>query len=368
LAKRNQLKKPFTYILCKAAFAALLFFHQNLFAKTIDLSWAAERKKTVISGTLNPASLSVNGQEITQTPESYAGILINDNSATITEVSGLKTFYEVIEGDQISLKWLLPNSFSKDIIKVSYPSIKEMKFSDNNFILYLNELTRKVRYDGKDFAIANPVVIPVDNTEIWLSEPHTLELTSDKNATLIYNLNFGAVKDQMLTQTSWNLYAGDPPFSGNKKPTMIGVGSRILNEKNFSRELFAGYAKTSYPTGGPGFSNDVTQSSFLLDGRWGYNPFKTNFGDFNVKRVTLGLNVSLINYQRESQFPTGGMDGYNELKVDTWYWQGGYFFRWEPLQYKDFGFLLQINFRVFRSQNSISGDDGGHFFGLAYYF
>jgi hypothetical protein len=244
-----------------------------------------------------------------------------------------------------------------------------MNFKDNQFVIYLNDLTRKVRYDGKDLELSNPVEIPISDTESWISEPHTLELTSDKNATLIYNLNFSSVKTKMLTQTSWNLYTGDPPFSGNNRPAMVAVGARILDEKNFSREIFAGGAKTTYDIGwGPGATNETTQSGFILEARGGYNPFKTGFGDVNVKRVTAGLFVSIINYQRESQFPTGGMDGYNDTKANTWYSQGGYFVRWEPLQYKDFGLNLQFNFRFFRTQNTISGDNDAHYFGLAYYF
>lgn len=346
----------------------VFFFSNTVFSKSIDLSWAAQKKKTVVSGTLNPASLSVNGQEVTQGPESYNDILINGSPAKINEVSGLKTFYEVVEGDQINLKWQMQGADTKDILTVSYPSVKEMIFKDNKLVLRFNELTKKIRYDGQEFEIQDPTVIPITDTERWVTEPHTLELLADKNVSQIYNLDFKSIRTKMLTHSSWNLYTGDAPFQANDRPQMIGAGARVLDEKNFSREVMLAAAKTHYGLGPQPYTNEVTQQAILLEFRMGYNPFKTNLGTIDYKRLTLGLQVGVVNYQRESPFSTGGMDGYDDTKVDTWFNQGGFFFRWEPLQYKDFGFIIHMNQRVFISQSNIGSDSNAHYFGLSYYF
>jgi len=344
-----------------------LFAH-SVAAKTIDLSWAAKKKKTIVSGTLNPASLSVNGQEISQSTDSYSELLINGSSAKINEVSGLKTFYEVVEGDQIALQWQTPAGDKKDILTVAYPSVKAMTFKDNTLVLRFNELTRRVRYDGQELELKDPTVVPVKDTERWVSEPHTLELSADKNVSLIYNLDFKSVRTTLLTQTSWAIYSGDAPFSANVRPPLIGAGARILDEKNFSRELFAGGVKTSYDVGPAGSTSPVTQQAIIVEFRWGYNPFRSDPGTVDYKRLTFGLQSAVVNYKRESQWPMG-MDGYyNDTKVDTWFTQGGLFWRWEPVQYKDFGFILHLNQRVFKSQDNISSDNSSHYFGLAYYF
>lgn len=347
--------------------AAVFLFSTSLAAKTFDLSWAAQKSKTIVSGTLNPASLSVNGQEVVQSSDFYAGLIINGEAAKINEVSGLKTFYEVVEGDRITLLWKFENGTTKDILTVSYPSIKEMYYQDNALVMRFNEQTRKVRYDGQEIDLKDPIVIPIEDTEQWLNEPHSLELSADKNVSLIYNLDFKSIRSQMLNLRSWVLYSGEPPFSANVRPQMLGAGVRLLNENNFSRELMVAAAKTTYGMGSPPFTNEATQQAALIEFRYGYNPFKTNLGTLDYRRFTFGLQAALVNYTRESTFPSF-MDGYNDTKVNTWFNQGGFFLRWEPLQYKDYGLLIHINHRVFRSQDSIGSDSTTHSFGLAYYF
>lgn len=368
MEKRNQPEGALFFRFIIPPFIAAVFFFSHVsLARTIDLSWAAQKKKTVVSGTLNPGSLSVNGQEVTQSQESFKDLLVNGTSAKITEVSGLQTFYEVVEGDQMNLQWLTAGGEKKDILTVSYPSVKEMIFKDNLLILRFNELTRKVRYDGQEIQLSDPTVIPVTDTETWVSEPHTLELSTDKNVSLIYNLDFKSIRTAMLTHRSWIVYSGDPPFSANVRPPLYAAGARILDEKNFSREVVVGGAKTTYGLGPQPTASEATQQVVLVEFRYGYNPFKTNLGTIDVKRVSLGLQGALVYYERESTFPTY-MDGYSETHIKTVFNQGGFFVRWEPLQYKDFGFLLHLNQRVFRSQDNIQSDSTTHYFGLAYYF
>lgn len=368
MAKRNPLKSIFSNIkLIPPITAAVFLFAASAAAKTIDLSWAAQKRSTIVSGTLNPSSLSINGQEITLSSESHTGLVINGEAAKVNDVSGLKTFYEVVEGDRITLQWSLENGSTKDILTVAYPSVKDMLYRDNTLVLRLNDLTRKVRYDGQELELKDPVTIPIEDTEKWLSEPHTLELSADKNVSQIYNLDFNSIRKQMLNHRSWVLYSGEPPFSANVRPQMIGAGARLLNENNFSKELVVAGAKTTYGMGSAPFTNEATQQAILIEFRYGYNPFKTNFGTVDYKRVSFGLQAALVNYTRESTFPAF-MDGYNDTKVNTWFNQGGFFLRWEPVQYKDFGVLIHLNHRVFKSQSTIGSDSTSHAFGLAYYF
>lgn len=360
LQKRNLLKALISFIgLFCAAYAQ---------AKYIDLTDAAEKKKTIISGVLNPPSISVNGSEIPQKNANYTALFINNSEVKTTEVSGLQTFYEVVEGDQVLLQWKTKKNEFVNVLDFSYPAVTKMELQHTEFVMQFNDKTKKAKYDGEDIDVKNPA-IKVPTTLNWIETPHTLELLSEENIGRIYNLDFSKYKDDLLTMTSWSLSLGDPPLQGNNRPTILGVSSRVLNKKNYSHEVFAGVARTEYVVGeGMPWADNIEQRILEFKYKLGYNPFQTNSGDINYRRVTLGLHASLINYHRKSSYATVWLDGYNETSADTWFNQGGYFVRWEPLQYKNFGLFISIDHRVFRSQNSIHADSTLATFGFSYYF
>lgn len=360
LQKRNLLKAWifFTGLLCGSL----------AHAKYIDLTDAAEKKKTIISGVLNPPSISVNGSELPQKSAEYSALLINNDEVKTTDVSGLKTFYEVVEGDQVSLQWRTNKNALVPVLDFSYPAVTKMELMHTEFVMQFNDKTKKAKYDGEDVNVKNPT-IKVPSTLSWIETPHTLELLSEENIGRIYNLDFSKYKEDLLTMTSWSISRGDPPLQGYNRPSIIGVSSRVLNKKNYSHELFAGVAHTEYVVGaGTPWAGTIEQRIFELKYKFGYNPFQTNSGDINYRRVTLGLHASLINYHRTSNYMTVWLDGYNDTKADTWFNQGGYFVRWEPLQYKNFGLFISLDHRVFRSQNSIHSDSTLATFGVSYYF
>lgn len=360
LQKRNLLKALIFLI------SALLTAFAE--AKYIDLTNAAEKKKTIISGVLNPPSISVNGSEIPQKNTNYSALLINNVEVNMTEAGGLKTFYEVIEGDQVLLQWKTKKNTLVPILSFSYPAVDKMELLHTQFALQFNDKTKKAKYDGEDIDVKSPS-IKVPATLNWIETPHTLELFSEENISRIYNLDFSKYKEDLLTMTSWSFSWGDPPLQGNKRPSIWGVSSRVLNQKNYSHEIFAGVAKTNYKVGeGNPWEDEIMQQVAEFKYKFGYNPFQTNSGDINYRRVTVGLHASLINYKRTSNYATLWMDGYNDTKVDTWFYQGGYFVRWEPIQYKNFGFFISLDHRVFRSQDTIQSDSTLKSLGVSYYF
>ncbi|AZZ35293.1 hypothetical protein CIK05_00230 [Bdellovibrio sp. qaytius] len=355
-------------LLNTACFLLTVFCAMFAQAKYINLTDAAEKKKTIISGVLNPPSISVNGSEISQKQAKYSALLINNSEAKTTDVGGLQTFYEVIEGDQVLLQWKTKKNQLVPILEFSYPAVTKMELMHTEFVMQFNDKTKKAKYDGDDIDVKDPK-IKVPATLSWIETPHTLEITSDENISRIYNLDFKKFKEDLLTMTSWSFSWGDPEFQGNNRPRMFGVSSRVLNEKNYSHEIFAGAAKTKYTAGeGSPWANEIMQQAVEFKYKFGYNPYQTNSGDINIRRVTVGLQAALVNYQRTSGYQTNWMDGYNDKKVDTWYHQGGFFVRWEPLQYKNFGFFISFDHRVYRSQNNIQADSTLSTFGISYYF
>lgn len=357
MQKRNQLK----------LFLGLVLFFAPLqnFAKNLDLTSSAEKRKTVISGVLNPPSISVNGTEIKQTPAIYSSLVVNDEEIKTNDLGGLKTFYAVFEGDQIKLQWKTPKGQLVPILEIAYPAVTKMELKHTDFVMQFNDKTKKAKYDGKEIDVKNSK-IKILSTSEWIDIPHTLELYSEENISRIYNLDFSQHKTDLLTAKSWSLFTGDSQFWGSRPTSTVGVSSRILNEQNRSHELFAGFAKTYYGLGYASYSNYTTQQTVEIKYRYGYNPFPTNSGDIDYRRVTLGGHFSLINYKRESDYTTW-FDGYNSNKVDTWFHQGGVFARWEPIQYGNFGFSFTFDLRVYRSTHSISSNHDIKSLGISYY-
>jgi hypothetical protein len=350
------------------SFLIIILFSAFAESKYLNLTDATEKKKTVISGVLNPPSISVNGSEIPQKAATYSALLINNQEVKMNSTGGLQTFYEVVEGDQLLLQWKTPKKTLVNILEFAYPAVISMELKHTDFVLKFNDQTKKATYDGEPLNINDPK-IKIPSTLTWLETPHTLELFSDQDIGRLYNLDFRKYKEDLLTMASWTLSIGDAQFQGNNRPSTVGASSRILNEKNYSHEIFAGVAHTSYVVGAnTSWAGEVEQRTVELKYKYGFNPFHTNSGDFNYRRVTVGLHASLINYNRKSDYAMSWMDGYNETSVDTWFYQGGYFVRWEPLQIGNFGFSLSIDHRNFRSQSSIRSDSTIKGFGLSYYF
>jgi hypothetical protein len=365
LIKRKPLKFFFDLISQIGCIGLVLLFSLNTQAKRLSLTEAAEKRKSIISGVLNPASLSINGQELQQSNNSYSGLLINGTEAKIKEVSGLKTFYEIIEGDSLDLKWKTESS-TIDIVKIAYPAVEDMELVHDEFHIKFNSLTQKALYDGKPLDVNNARV-EVPSANAWIDEPHTLELFDEKNISRLYNLDFRQYKTDLLTSTSWSLVVGDAPFSANVKPTAFGVGARILNERNYSHDFLFAAAKVNYFLGDPPSNNEATQETIELKYRWGYNPYMTNSGDVDLKRVTVGLFGALYHYNRTTTFPTS-MDGFNGSTADTWFLKSGFSVRWEPTQFGNFGAGIQFDFSIYRSNRDISSDKDMKYFFLSYYF
>lgn len=357
--------------MCRTAFAWLLhvfilLIGNVVISKEIDLSETIKKKQSIISGVLNPGSVSFNGQEIYNGKENFAALLINDVPAKITVISGLDTFYVSTDETSIELKWQTREGKTRPLLNVQYPALIDFSTNGNRLHFNFNEHVSSAQLDSKEVNLQDPIV-QIDNLKTWLSDIHALELISKDNVGQIYNLDFASIKNDLLTTKSLSLSLSDSVFSANVKPTAIGASLRFLYENNQSWECGIFLSKVDYAMGSSGFINNVTQNAGQLKGRYGYNPFYVNSGGFSFKRLTFGAQSEIINYRRISDYASM-IDGYNTDKVDIWYLQGGGFFRWEPVQQKDFGFFVNFDFRVFRTEANISSDGETKTLGISYYY
>ena len=341
--------------------------------KQKDLISSAKTKSAIISGILAPASLSFNGQEIEQSAESYEALLLNDEEVKTTEVGGLKTFYVTVDKSSIDLKWKKANAQTKIILKIEYPTITEMKLIRNNIFFKFNTVTNNVSLDTQNAQVVDSAfTFPVENLRQWLEDVHTIELTSTQKLSQIYNLDFQELKADLLTNRTWTLYHGQAPFYANGNVDVVGLGYRTQFENLRSLEFVVSYGKTTYQQccffyNGDPSPNTVDQSALELKTRFGTNPFVTNYGDFNYKRLTFGLQGEAFNYQRKSTFQTN-MDGYNSDHVNQWFFNGGLFFKWEPLQYDHFGLSINADFNLIKSSLQVNQESDLHYLGLSYTF
>ena len=352
--------------MCRVWLAVLIFSAAFVHAKEHDLFDSLQQKQSVISGVLNPGSVSFNGQEIFNGKENYTALLINKVPVKMSSVSGLQTFYVSTDETSLELEWETREGKHVPILKVEYPAITDFSTDGNYLRFKFNEYVNSAQLDSKDVNLQESSV-KIDNFKTWLGETHALELLSKNNVGKIYNLNFASIKSDLLTAKSLSVSVGDPVFSANVRPTAFGASLRFLNEDNFSWEAGIYLAKVDYAMGFGSSVNNVTQNTGQLKGRYGYNPFYANPSGFSFKRVTLGVQSEVINYRRKSDFPSM-IDGRNVDTVDFWYAQGGYFFRLEPMQFKEWGLFLNFDFRVFSTEAEISGDRDAKTIGLSYYY
>lgn len=353
--------------MCRIWLAVLIFFSASFAnSKEHDLLDTLQQKESVISGVLNPGSVSFNGQEIFYGKENYAALLINKVPVKINSVSGLQTFYVSTDETSLELEWETRDGKHVPILKVEYPALTDFS-TDGNFLRFkFNEHVSSAQLDSKEVNLHESAV-RIDNFKNWLGETHALELLSKKNVGQIYNLNFSSMRSDLLTAKSLSLSVGDSVFSANIKPTAVGASIRFLTEDNFSWEAGIYLAKVDYVMGFGSSVNNVTQNAGEFKGRYGYNPFYTNPSGLSFKRVTLGAQSEVINYRRKSDFAST-IDGRNTDTVDIWFLQGGFFIRYEPLQYKEWGVFLNFDFKVFRTEENISGDGDTKLIGLSYYY
>lgn len=349
---------------------SIFLFAGAAFSKDFDLSGVLQKKQSVISGVLNPGSVSFNGQEIYNGKDNFSALLINKVPVKITEVSGLKTFYMTTDESSLELEWQAADGSTRSILKVQYPALTEFKTDANQLYVKFNEHVSAASLDSKAIDIKSNTV-EIDNFKTWVNETHTLELFSGKNTGQIYNLDFKNMKSEMLTNFSLSFSVGDAPFSANIKPTAFGLNFRLLNENNISTDIGVYLAEVKYEAGNTGSGNNIRQNTGQLKGRYGYNPFDADFGGFSYKRLTFGVQSEAVYYKRESEF-INNFDGLNGDKVDIWFLQGGPFFRFEPYQFKtqpaDFGIFINFDFRIFRTYQDLSGDGDIKSLGLSYYY
>lgn len=352
--------------MCRVWLAVLICTALQANSKEYDLLDTLEEKQSVVSGVLNPGSVSFNGQEIYSGKENFTALLINKVPVKTNSVSGLQTFYVSTDETSLELEWQTSDGKLLPILNVQYPAMTAFSTDGSRLNFKFNEHVHSARIDSKEVDLQESAV-KIDNFKAWLSEVHSLELVSKNNVGQIYNLNFASIKGDLLTAKSLSLSVGDGVFSANIKPTAFGASLRFLNEDNFSWEAGIYLTRVEYEMGFGSSSNAVVQRTGQLKGRYGYNPFYSNPGGFSFKRLTLGVESEIINYSRESEFATM-LDGRNTDLVNIWYFQGGCFFRWEPLQYKDWGFFINFDFRVFRTEPDISGDSETKAIGISYYY
>ena len=353
----------------KSGLFSLIFnFFLHVECKTLDILTMAKPKHGVISGVLSPASLSFNGKEIYQSSDSFEALLLNDQLVPTTDSAGFKTIYLEIEDTSIDLKWKKHNGEIVPLLKIEYPSVTQMNFVNNKIIFKFNTITSEARLDSENLKLSGKTAqFTAEHISNWFSETHTLELFSEKKTSQIYNLNFNAYKNELLTIKSWSFYRGDAPFFSNENSDAYGFGFRTQYESRRSLEYIFSFSQSTYSNLNffPGSMNNITQNALLSQIKYGMNPFDTNLGDINYKRVTLGLQAEVIRYSRHATFATN-IDGVNSDKAEIWYAQGGGFFRWEPMQYENYGLALGLEFRILRTQADVSRDGDRKFLGLTY--
>lgn len=343
----------------------------------VGKSWGAERnllnltkaKESVISGILNPASLSYNGNEIVQSRDWFSGLLLNGKSVPITEGSGFDSFYVVTSEATVDLRWVKPDGTQVFAYHIEDPGVTELVLDRNQLHFSFNQKTASALLDNEKLIIeASQADFTVEALAKWLTEPHTLEVSdAEKKTSRIYNLDLRELRSELLTKRSISVAKMDAPFWAMQRPASFGVGMRTQFENQQSTEYIVGLAGSEYDQSyffnGP--SNHIKQAALQLRYRYGYNPFDSNWGDINYKRVTVGGQASLVYYWRQAEFDTS-IDGIFSKNVQQLNGSAGIFVRWEPLQWHEWGLAFGFDPRIIRSNYSNGGDGDDPYIALTY--
>ena len=134
----------------------------NAYAEDIDLSPFVEKKQFILAGTINPPSISLNGQQLNTPNGSFKNLYVNSKLVPLTITDNLKTFYHSVESDSISLDWEKPNGEKKNFLNLQFPSLTQVTTNGYELRWSFSESVTKAKLDTEDISLEKPVT-PIQN-------------------------------------------------------------------------------------------------------------------------------------------------------------------------------------------------------------
>lgn len=335
------------------------------YAEEIDLSPYVEKKQFILAGTINPPSISLNGQQLNAPNGAFKNLYVNSKLVPITVTENLKSFYHSVESDSISLDWEKLNGEKTNFLNLQFPSLTRVTTNGYQLQWNFSESVTKAKLDAEDISLEKPVT-PMQNIKKWVKNPHVLELSSPNNMSQIYQLDFSSYQRELFRRYSASYSLGEPSFNAFWESVSSGFSAAIHYEDDRYLDINYYYSEKDRTFDSGSTTRPINQKLYELKSRYGYQLFNSNWNDFDLFRLTFGFQGQISRYLRTSTI-TDSFDGYTSDKVDSSYAVVGAFSRWEPLQYKNFGVSVTIDFPLYATLGT-SRISTAAYFSLNYYF
>lgn len=308
-------------------------------ASTVHVEGALHASPVVLAGTLAPATLSVNGNPVSIRGETARALKLNGASVE-THTDDVHSFHLTSDAGVLELSWTWDEGRSERIARLSYPAIDAMTVSPAEAKIRVNESTRSLSADGVEIPLSDGTGrIEINSISTWLAAEHSLELKDAEGGSRLYTLGMEGVKDDVLSD--WDLGFG---ITGSASGT--GKAYQVELRRAWPSRWSAAVAPTvafltedPTPTGGT-----FTRNAYELKLRGGYDPFHSGLNWIDPRRLTLGLVfVPFVDYISETN------SGFAPPSTTTFHAELGWFFRFEPFRWKDFGIVANMDIFAIRA-------------------
>jgi hypothetical protein len=292
-----------------------------------------------VSGTLVPATLSVNGRPVSVTSRQARGLLVNGTPVE-THGSDIGAFFQASEANLIDLKWDWPDSTPENIAVLRYPSIVSFTVSPDHAEIQVDEQTRALSIDGSEIPLENQKArIPISMDGPWLTSEHALDLRAQDGGSRVYSASLGALRDSVLSD--WRLGAGLlSPASGGNMGYTLWFGHAWPSRVSLNTSFTVSFYTQGVPTPGGG---TYSRNDYELRTRLGYDPFRSGTSIVDFRRLTLGIALTGLNSYASSSGPFQ-----NNMSNDKLFVELGFAIRIEPFRWQDFGWATYFEPQPFR--------------------
>ncbi len=334
------------YLLFYTAFFSLCFTGMS-YGSSVDLLKELKPSPVILSGTLNPAFVSVNGHEYGHLESEAAALLVNGSPVEVVDQQGIKTFYSEYQENRLELTWVDREGHQNPIGIVELPGADSLRLEHERMIVQSNALTTGIQLDRKILELKeHSAIVPLPDFEDWLSLPHSMEFIGSRGEGRIYSLEVPKIREQVLSEWRVGLTTGSSDLTSVKSLYGIVGGRQFPSRMGIDCNL--GYGTGSFSA----FGSAVSFTDIVFRVFASYRPFFASDYWFDLKRFKIGPVAQLTILKDHSNV----VDTSGNVSIDNGQQTAARFglaFELEPFQWHGFGLSYQSVFFLLGSSKII---------------
>lgn len=243
----------------------------------------------LISGTLKPLTLAINGQKVLSSDQEDTLIYINGQEVTSEKKDTHRSIFYKTTEDHLEIK----SSQKKVLIEMDLPSLKKLQSKDNKFTAtvfpekaLLKVDDEVVSAEGTDRVISTAI----DEKSLWFSDEHVLTVIDPINK----------VERVYLAEVSYDIPSQDLQrlgfdFSGSPISAIgLGVGTGFFYDRVFKNHLLVG-GRIALPWPKSGFYD--SENGYILQARVGYQFFRKSNAPKSPVWLEAGIGYQYVTWK-----------------------------------------------------------------------